>query len=161
MTSKVLDGNKPGWRRGGDFATGTADWWLGCIERNGSYPTSHGQWVDTDLLTKLPMVEPRVPELPDQLIDLGSVATAARALDIMHPALSPGSDRIENQRDYRTLRLGLKQNGIFVLSIETKVVVHAQHQKANLYPYQWLSQSKSIHWKPEASIYPATSPLAH
>jgi hypothetical protein len=49
------------------------------------------------------MVEPRLPELPDQLIDLGLVATAARALDVVHPAQSPGSHQIGNHGDHRTL----------------------------------------------------------
>jgi len=48
---------------------------------------------------------PRVPELTDQLIDLGSVATAARTLDVEHSALSPGSDRIGNHGVRRTLTL--------------------------------------------------------
>jgi hypothetical protein len=84
-------------------ATCAASGWVGAIDRNGSDPTSHGQWVDTDLLGKLLMVEPRVPELPDQLIDLGLVATAARTLDVVHPALSRGTHRIENHGVHRTL----------------------------------------------------------
>lgn len=49
------------------------------------------------------MVEPRLPELPDQLIDLGLVATATRALDVAHPSPSPGSHQIGNHGDHRTL----------------------------------------------------------
>ena len=56
------------------------------------------------------MVEPRVPELPDQLIDLGLVTTAARTLDVVHPAQSPGSDRIGNHGDHRTLTLNLSSH---------------------------------------------------
>jgi hypothetical protein len=62
-----------------------------------------GWWVCADLLGKLPLVEPGVPELTDQLIDLGLVATPARALDVMHPSLSPGSKQIGNHGVHRTL----------------------------------------------------------
>ena len=102
-TLPYLDGDKPGRRRRGDFATCTADWWLGGIERNGSDPTSHGQWVDTDLLSKRALVEPRVPEITDKLIDLDFVATTTRELDVVHPGLSPDSNRIGNHGDRRTL----------------------------------------------------------
>lgn len=39
------------------------------------------------------MVEPRVPQRQDELINLGLAATAARALDVVHPAQSLGSER--------------------------------------------------------------------
>ena len=71
-----------------------------------SDPTVHGQWVDADLLGELPLVEPRVPELTNELIDLGLVAAPARALDVMHPSLSPGSNQIGNHGVHRTLTIG-------------------------------------------------------
>ena len=51
------------------------------------------------------MVEPGVPELTNELIDLGLIATPARALDVMHPSLSPGLRRIGNHGVHRTLTL--------------------------------------------------------
>jgi hypothetical protein len=63
-------------------------------------------------LGKLPILEPRLPELPDQLIDLGLVATAARTLDVVHPAPSRGSDRIGNHGDYRTLTFFGPDSGV-------------------------------------------------
>jgi hypothetical protein len=59
--------------------------------------------VDADLLGELPLVEPRVPELTNELIDLGLVAAPARALDVMHPSPSPGSKQIGNHGVHRTL----------------------------------------------------------
>ena len=59
--------------------------------------------MDADLLSELPLVEPGVPELTNELIDLGLVATPARALDVMHPSLSPGSKQIGNHGVHRTL----------------------------------------------------------
>jgi hypothetical protein len=59
--------------------------------------------VDADLLGELPLVEPRVPELTNELIDLGLVAAPARALDVMHPSLSPDSEQIGNHGVHRTL----------------------------------------------------------
>jgi hypothetical protein len=50
----------------------------------------------------IPFLTP-FPELPDQLIDFGLVATAARRLDVVHPAPSPDSHRIGNHGDHRTL----------------------------------------------------------
>jgi hypothetical protein len=64
----------------------------------------HGQWVDANLLGELPLVEPGVSELTDQLIDLGLVATTVRTLDVMHPAMSRGSHRIGNHGVHRTPR---------------------------------------------------------
>ena len=79
------------------------------MDRSGSDPTVHGQWVDADLLGELPLVEPGVPELTDQLIDLGLVATPARALDVMHPSPSPDLHRIGNHGVHRTLTKGHHQ----------------------------------------------------
>jgi hypothetical protein len=59
--------------------------------------------VDANLLGELPLVEPGVPELTHQLIDLGLVTTPATALDVMHPSLSPGSKQIGNHGVHRTL----------------------------------------------------------
>lgn len=59
--------------------------------------------MDADLLGELPLVEPRVPELTNELIDLGLVAAPARALDVMHPSLSPDSEQIGNHGVHRTL----------------------------------------------------------
>jgi hypothetical protein len=59
--------------------------------------------VNANLLGELPLVEPGVPELTNELIDLGLVATPARALDVMHPSLSPGSKQIGNHGIHRTL----------------------------------------------------------
>ncbi len=61
--------------------------------------------MNADLLGELPLVEPRVPELTNELIDLGLIATPARALDVMHPSLSPGSKQIGNHGVHRTLTL--------------------------------------------------------
>ena len=52
---------------------------------------------------ELPLVEPRVPELTNELIDLGLVAAPARALDVMHSSLSPDSEQIGNHGVHRTL----------------------------------------------------------
>ena len=52
---------------------------------------------------ELPLVEPGVPELTNELIDLGLIATPARALDVMHPSPSPGLHRIGNHGVHRTL----------------------------------------------------------
>jgi hypothetical protein len=59
--------------------------------------------VDADLLGELSLVEPGVPELTNELIDLGLVATPARALDVMHPSPSPGSKQFGNHGVHRTL----------------------------------------------------------
>ena len=71
--------------------------------------------MDADLLGELPLVEPRVPELTNELIDLGLVAAPARALDVMHPSLSPDSEQIGNHGVHRTLtnqtRKGLRSTG--------------------------------------------------
>jgi hypothetical protein len=56
-------------------------------------------------LSELQLVEPGVPELPDQLNHLGLIATPARALEVMHPTPSPESEMIENHDDHRTLTL--------------------------------------------------------
>ena len=98
-----FDRDESGWRRGINNATCTASRLVGAIDRSGSDPTVHGQWVDADLLGKLPLVEPGVPELTNELIDLGLIATPARALDVMHPSLSPGSKQIGNHGVHRTL----------------------------------------------------------
>ncbi len=92
-----------GWRRGINPATCAASRWVGAIDRSGSDPTVHGQRVDADLLGELSLVEPGVPELTNELIDLGFIATPARALDVMHPSLSPGSKQIGNHGVHRTL----------------------------------------------------------
>jgi hypothetical protein len=63
----------------------------------------HGRWVATNLLGELPLVEPGVPELSNELIDLGLVATPARALDVMHPSLSLGTKQVGNHGVHRTL----------------------------------------------------------
>ncbi len=83
-----FDRDKSGSRRGINNATCTGSRWVGAIDRSGSDLTVHGQWVDADLLGKLPPVEPGVPELTDQLIDLGLIAPSARALVVMHPSPS-------------------------------------------------------------------------
>ena len=62
--------------------------------------------MDANLLGELPLVEPGVPELTNELIDLGLIATPARALDVMHPSLSPGLHRIGNHGVHRTLTVG-------------------------------------------------------
>ena len=101
-----FDRDESGWRRGIAIATCAASRWVGAIDRRGSDPTVHGQRVDADLLGELPLVEPGVPELTNELIDLGLVATPARALDVMHPSLSPGSKQIGNHGVHRTLTVG-------------------------------------------------------
>ncbi len=58
-----------------------------------------GNHVDHRTLT----VEPGVPELTNELIDLGLVAAPARALDVMHPSPSPDSEQIGNHGVHRTL----------------------------------------------------------
>ena len=98
-----FDRDESGCRRGINNATCTASRWVGAIDRSGSDPTVHGQWVDANLLGELPLVEPGVPELTNELIDLGLVAAPARALDVMHPSPSPGLHRIGNHVDHRTL----------------------------------------------------------
>jgi len=98
-----FDRDESGWRRGIAIATCAATRWVGAIDRRCSDPTVHGQWVDADLLGELPLVEPRVPELTNELIDLGLVAAPARALDVMHPSLSPDSEQIGNHGVHRTL----------------------------------------------------------
>ncbi len=98
-----FDRDKSGWRRGINHATCTASRWGCAIDRRGSNPTGYGQWVDANLLGELPLVEPGVPELTHQLIDLGLVTTPATALDVMHPSLSPGSKQIGNHGVHRTL----------------------------------------------------------
>jgi hypothetical protein len=100
-----FDRDESGWRRGIAIATCAATRWVGAIDRRGSDPTVHGQWVDADLLGELPLVEPRVPELTNELIDLGLVAAPARALDVMHPSLSPDSEQIGNHGVHRTLTI--------------------------------------------------------
>ena len=98
-----FDRDESGWRRGIAIATCAASRWVGAIDRSGSDPTVHGQRVDANLLGELPLVEPGVPELTHQLIDLGLVTTPATALDVMHPSLSPGSKQIGNHGVHRTL----------------------------------------------------------
>jgi len=98
-----FDRDESGWRRGIAIATCAATRWVGAIDRRGSDPTVHGQWVDADLLGELPLVEPRVPELTNELIDLGLVAAPAGALDVMHPSLSLDSEQIGNHGVHRTL----------------------------------------------------------
>jgi hypothetical protein len=61
--------------------------------------------VDADLLGELPLVEPGVPELTNELIHLGFIAAPARALDVMHPSLSPDSEQIGNHGVHRTLTI--------------------------------------------------------
>jgi len=100
-----FDRDESGWRRGIAIATCAASRWVGAIDRRCSDPTVHGQWVDADLLGELPLVEPRVPELTNELIDLGLVAAPARALDVMHPSLSPDSEQIGNHGVHRTLTI--------------------------------------------------------
>ena len=100
-----FDRDESGWRRGIAIATCAASRWVGAIDRSGSDPTVHGQWVDADLLGELPLVEPRVPELTNELIDLGLVAAPARALDVMHSSLSPDSEQIGNHGVHRTLTI--------------------------------------------------------
>jgi hypothetical protein len=63
-------------------------------------------------LGELPLVEPRVPELTNELIDLGLVAAPARALDVMHPSLSPDSEQIGNHGVHRTLTFVLIGSGL-------------------------------------------------
>ena len=98
-----FDRDESGWRRGINNAACTASRRVGAIDRSGSDPTVHGQRVDANLLGELPLVEPAVPELTNELIDLGLIATPARALDVMHPSLSPGLHRIGNHGVHRTL----------------------------------------------------------
>ena len=74
--------------------------------------------MDADLLGELPLVEPRVPELTNELIDLGLVAAPARTLDVMHPSLSPGSKQIGNYGIHRTLTAGQREErGQFLILI--------------------------------------------
>jgi hypothetical protein len=49
------------------------------------------------------------------LIDLGLVATPARALDVMHPSQSPDLHRIGNHGVHRTLT----QRGLGACRVET------------------------------------------
>ena len=63
--------------------------------------------MDANRLGELSLVEPGVPELQNELIDLGLVATPARALDVIHPSLSPGSKQIGNHGVHRMLTLDL------------------------------------------------------
>jgi hypothetical protein len=100
-----FDRDESGWRRGINNATCTGSRWVGAINRSGSDPAVHGQWVDADLLGELSLVEPGVPELTNELIDLGLIATPARALDVMHPSPSPGSKQFGNHGVHRTLTL--------------------------------------------------------
>lgn len=100
-----FDRDKSRWRRGINHATCAARRWVGAIDRSGSDPTVHGQWVDANLLGELPLVEPGVPELTNELIDLGLVAAPARTLDVMHPSPSPGLHQIGNHGVHRTLTL--------------------------------------------------------
>lgn len=104
-----FDRDESGWRRGINPATCAASGWVGAIVRSGSDPTVHGQWVDANLLGELPLVEPGVPELTNELIDLGLVAAPARTLDVMHPSLSPGSKQIGNYGIHRTLTAGQRE----------------------------------------------------
>ena len=57
--------------------------------------------MDADLLGELPLVEPGVPELTNELIDLGLIATPARALDVIYPSPSPDSKQIGNHGVHR------------------------------------------------------------
>ena len=98
-----FDRDKSRWRRGINHATCAASRWVGAIDRIGSDPTVHGQWVDANLLGELPLVEPGVPELTNELIDLGLVAAPTRTLDVMHPSPSPDLHRIGNHGVHRTL----------------------------------------------------------
>jgi hypothetical protein len=107
VSSPDFDRDESGCRRGINNATCTASRWVGAIDRSGSDPTVHGQWVNANSLGELPLVEPGVPELTNELIDLGLIATPARALDVMHPSLSPGSKQIGNHGVHRTLTLNL------------------------------------------------------
>ena len=107
-----FDRDESGWRRGINNATCTASRWVGAINRRGSDPTVHAQWVDANLLGELPLVEPGVPELTNELIDLGLVATPARALDVMHPSLSLGSKQIGNHGVHRTLTLHEREGSV-------------------------------------------------
>jgi hypothetical protein len=54
-------------------------------------------------LGELSLVEPRVPELKNELIDLRLIATPARALAVMYPTLCLALHRIGNHVDHRTL----------------------------------------------------------
>ncbi len=58
-----------------------------------------------DLLSELPLVEPGVREIKNELIHLGLVATLSRVLDVMNLSLSPGSKQIGNDEVHRTLTL--------------------------------------------------------
>ncbi len=100
-----FDRDESGWRRGINPATCAASGWVGAIDRSGSDPTVHGQRVDADLWSELPLVEPGVPELTNELIDLGLIAAPARALDVMHPSPSPDLHRIGNHGVHRTLTI--------------------------------------------------------
>ena len=109
VTLTYFDRDESGWRRGINNAASTASRWVGAIDRSGSDPTVHGQWVEANPLGELPLVEPGVPELTNELIDLGLIATPARALDVMHPSPSPGLHRIGNHGVHRTLTLGYRE----------------------------------------------------
>lgn len=76
---------------------GSAPWLRG--HRHGlSAKTRHS-------LSELQLVEPGVPELPDQLNDLGLIATPASSLEVMHPTPSPESEKLENHDEHRTITL--------------------------------------------------------
>jgi hypothetical protein len=88
-----FDRDELGWRRGINNATCTASRWIGAIDRSGSDPTVHGQWVDANLSGELPLVEPGVPELTNEFIDLGLVATPARHWMTCIPHRRPDRNR--------------------------------------------------------------------
>ena len=75
---------------------------MGQVDRGGLEPTDHGLDLNTDVLGKLLRTEVGLLDLQDELNDLGLVASPT-ALDVVHPRPSPGSDRIANHRDHRTL----------------------------------------------------------
>ncbi len=52
---------------------------------------------------KTALVGPRVPELPDSLIELGLVATATWTQDVVHTNLLPNSEEIRNLGDHSML----------------------------------------------------------
>jgi hypothetical protein len=115
-----FDRDESGWRRGINNATCAASRWVGAIDRSGSDPTVHGQWVDANLLGEIPLVEPGVPELTNELIDLGFIATPAGTLDVLHPSLSPGSKQIGNHGVHRTLTLNLQMQSLNSPAIKTR-----------------------------------------
>jgi hypothetical protein len=102
-----FDRDESGWRRETNNATYTASRSVGAINRSDSNPTGHGQRVNADFLGELPLVEPGVPELTNDLIDLGLIATPPRALDVRYPSRSPNSEQIGNHVDHRTLKFDL------------------------------------------------------